>query len=148
MGRSRCQGPISQCAPFGHLSCRACGVDLGQGGSRRLFCETCWAKACPECGVRGGHPQGKCRYSRRRRRPGLITRYRVVSEQSILALYLAHRTQAVRLARGIAGVDAEDVVHDVVTWLLEKRDYLPRTPGAAYFFTAVKHTALRRLLYA
>jgi len=54
----------------------------------------------------------------------------------------------VRLARGIAGVDAEDVVHDVVTWLLEKLDYLPRTPGAAYFFTAVKHTALRRLLYA
>src|SRR5262247_2241569 len=39
-------------------------------------------------------------------------------------------------------------VHDVVTWLLEKRDYLPHTPGARYFFTAVKHTALRRLLYA
>jgi len=71
-----------------------------------------------------------------------------VSEQEILDLYLAHRAQAVRLVYGIVGAEAEDVVHDVITYLLEKRDYLPHTPGARYFFTAVKHTALRRLLYA
>jgi hypothetical protein len=32
--------------------------------------------------------------------------------------------------------------------LLEKRDYLTAIPGKAYFFTAVRNTALRRLLYA
>jgi hypothetical protein len=36
----------------------------------------------------------------------------------------------------------------VVCYLLEKREYLTAVPGKAYFLTAVKHTALRRLLYA
>jgi DNA-directed RNA polymerase specialized sigma24 family protein len=49
---------------------------------------------------------------------------------------------------GIVGAEAEDVVHDVTLYLLEKRDYLRDAPGAAYFLTAVKNGALRRLLYA
>src|SRR5262245_29858352 len=134
------------CSSLKPRRCRDCGADLGHSG--RLICATCRTTTCPECGVRGGRHRGSCRYTQRRRRPGLTTRYGVVTEQAILDLYLAHRAQAVRLARGIVGTEAEDIVHDVVTWLLEKRDYLPHTPGARYFFTAVKHTALRRLLYA
>ena len=128
--------------------CRGCGVELGHGGSQRQFCEPCWAQACPECGVRGGRHQRTCLYEQRDRRPGLTERYGVVTEQEILDLYLEHRDHAVRIARGIVGADAEDAVHDVTAWLLEKRDYLRDAPGAAYFLTAVKHTALRRLLYA
>jgi DNA-directed RNA polymerase specialized sigma24 family protein len=80
--------------------------------------------------------------------PGLTEYHGVVTEQDILDLYLAHRAPAVRLARSIVGVEGEDVVHDVTLYLLEKRDYLRDPPGAAYFFTAVRHAALRRLLYA
>ena len=96
----------------------------------------------------GGKHGARCLYNRRQRRPGLTTRYGVVSEQEILELYLEHRAHAVQLARRIVGADAEDVVHDVMLYLLEKRDYLRDAPGAAYFLTAVKNTALRRLLYA
>ena len=34
------------------------------------------------------------------------------------------------------------------TYLLEKREYLTAVPGKGYFLRAVKHAALRRLLYA
>ena len=64
-------------------------------------------------------------------------------------LYLEDRERAVQIARRVVGADTEDVVHDVTLYLLlEKRDYLRDAPGEAYFLTAVKHTALRRLLYA
>ena len=128
--------------------CRGCGVELGHGGSHRQFCEPCWAQECPECGVRGGRHQRSCLYEQRQRRPGLTEFYGVVTEQDIIALYLEHREHAVRIARRIVGADAEDVVHDVTLYLLEKRDYLRDAPGRGYFLTAVKHTALRRLLYA
>jgi hypothetical protein len=39
-------------------------------------------------------------------------------------------------------------VQDVILYLLQKRDYLPRAPGPKYFFKAVQRTALRRHLYA
>jgi len=44
--------------------------------------------------------------------------------------------------------EAEDVVHDVTVYLLEKRDDLTAIPGKAYFLTAVRNGALRWLLYA
>jgi hypothetical protein len=56
--------------------------------------------------------------------------------------------QAERLARGIVGADAEDVVQDVTLYLLEKRGYQRAVPGPAYFLTAVRKAALRRLVYA
>ncbi len=95
--------------------CRGCGVELGHGGSQRLFCPTCWALECPECGVRGGRHQRACLYERRRRRPGLTTYHGVVTEAEIVGLYLEHRAHAVRLAHGIVGAEAEDVVHDVTS---------------------------------
>jgi hypothetical protein len=141
-------GHYPYCCQVQARPCRGCGVELGHGGSQRRFCEACWAHQYPECRVRGGRHQRSCLYERRRRRPGL-TEYRgVVTEQEIVDLYVAHRARARQVARRIVGADAEDVVHDVTLYLLAKRDYLTAAPGAAYFLTAVKHTALRRLLSA
>jgi hypothetical protein len=79
---------------------------------------------------------------------GLTTVYNLVSEEDIVALYLEHRAYAIRLAHGIVGAEAEDIVHDVVTYMLEKREYLTAVPSRSYFLRAVKHGALRRLRYA
>jgi hypothetical protein len=137
------------CSSLKPRPCRGCGVELGHGGSQRLFCGPCWENQCPECGVRGGRHQRICRYDQRRRRPGLTTVYNVVTQEEIAALYLAHRARAVRLAGRICGpAHAEDVVHDVTLFLLAKRAHLKDTPGRRYFLKAVKHAALRRLLYA
>ena len=136
------------CSTLRPRPCRGCGVELGRGGSRRLFCEACRARQCPECRVYGGRHRRTCLYERRRRRPELtrLTERRgVVTEAVIVALYREHRPRAVQLARRFVGAEAEDVVHDVTLYLLERRDYLRAVPGAAYFLTAVRRTALRRL---
>jgi DNA-directed RNA polymerase specialized sigma24 family protein len=78
-----------------------------------------------------------------------MTFYGVVTEQDIVELFEAHRATARRLAERICGpLEGEDVVSDVVAWLLEHRDYLQSPPGVAYFFQAVTNNARRRLLYA
>jgi len=128
--------------------CRGCGVELGHGGSSSPFCEACRAQQCPECGTRAGRHGPRCLYERRQRRPGLRKYVGVVTEAHIVALYQAHRAHAIRIARPIVGADAEDVVHSVVVYLLERRDYLTAPPGEGYFLTAVRNTALRSLLYA
>ena len=69
-------------------------------------------------------------------------------KKQITALYLAHREKAIRIAWSICQHDAEDVVQDVALYLLEKKDYLTKVPGPAYFYTAVSRTAKRRHLYA
>lgn len=146
---ARAGGHYPYCDLLRPRPCRGCGVELGHGGSHRWFCEACWANQCPECRVRAGRHGASCRYRQRRRRPGLTTVYGVVTEEEIVDLWLAQRARAIRIARAIVGdADAEDVVHDVTLYLLEKRPYLKDAPGRAYFLTAVKHTALRRLLYA
>jgi hypothetical protein len=136
------------CSPVKPRPCRGCSVELGHGGSLSPYCEACRAEQCPECRTYGGRHGEKCLYERRRRRPGLTTVHNLVSEEDVISLYVEHRAYAVRLARAIVGSEAEDIVQDVVTYLLEKRDYLTAVPGKAYFFQAVKHTALRRLRYA
>jgi hypothetical protein len=129
--------------------CRGCGVELGHGGSQSPFCEECRAQQCPECRTLAGRHGAKCLYARRQRRPGLSEYVGVVTEADIVALFETHRAKAVRVAEHICGrVEGEDVVSDVVAWLLEHRDYLQRTPGPAYFFQAVTNNALRRRLYA
>lgn len=136
------------CSQVKPRPCRGCGVELGHGGSQSPYCPACLVQQCPECRTYGGRHGARCLYERRRRRPGLTERHGVVTEEAIVALYLEHRAHAVRLAWGIVGAEAEDVVHDVALYLLEKREYLKDAPGEAYFLTAVKHTALRRLRYA
>lgn len=136
------------CAKGQPRPCHGCGEELGHE-DRRAYCPACRAVQCPECRAFAGRHGRACRYEARRRRPGLTTRYGVVSEAEITTLYLDQRAKAVRLAWSICGeLLAEDVVHDVTVALLEKRDYLSRAPGEAYFLTAVRHGALRKLLYA
>lgn len=96
----------------------------------------------------GRHLQS-CRYLERKRRPGLTIVHGVVTEQEIVDLWLAQRARAIRIARPIVGeADAEDVVSDVVLFLLRKRVYLKAHLGPAYFLTAVRNGALRKRLYA
>ena len=71
-----------------------------------------------------------------------------MSPADILALYEAHGTTALRIARRIVGYpENEDVVQDVFAYLLSKCGYLTAVPGAAYFFAAVRNTSTRRHLY-
>lgn len=56
---------------------------------------------------------------------------------------------AVRLAERICGrLHGEDVVSEVVTYLLERRAYLKSPPSARYFLKATRHGSLRRHRYA
>lgn len=129
--------------------CRGCGVELGHGpGSHSPYCEECRAHQCPECRTYGGRHGAACLYERRQRRPGLTEPHGLVTEAHIVAIYVQHRAQAVQTAQRIVGADAEDVVHDVTLYLLEKRDFLTDIPGQAYFLTAVRNGALRVLVYA
>jgi hypothetical protein len=69
-----------------------------------------------------------------------------VSLLELLALFINHRGAAIRLARSIVGdALAEDCVSEVALYLLERRVYLRRAPSPAYFYVAVKHSALRVL---
>jgi hypothetical protein len=147
---SRPGGSHSASCPIGKpRPCRGCGVELGRGdgATRRQFCEPCWERECPECGVRGGRHQRICLYDTHQRRPGLTERHEIVTVEDILPVYLAHRAVAIRRARRICGAEAEDVVHDVIAYLLGKRAYLRRF-DAGYFYRAVRHAALRSRLYA
>jgi hypothetical protein len=62
-----------------------------------------------------------------------------------VALYEAHRAALVRIARDICGAEAEDVVQDVALYLLRRCANVRF--GRAYFYQAVRITALRRRLY-
>jgi hypothetical protein len=129
--------------------CRGCGVELGHGVGNSTYCADCRAQQCPECRTFGGRHGAKCRYDVRRRRPGLTEYHGVVTEQDIVNVYLEHGRKAVRIARSICGnLEAEDVVHDLTLYLLEKRDYLRFPPTANYFLRAAQHGALRKRLYA
>lgn len=149
---SDCHGPDGEHRPSCRRRrtprlCRGCASVLPTRYG--LYCRACQAQQCPECRVLAGRHGARCLYERRRRRPGLTALHNVVSQEEIAALYLAHRARAVRVAARICGpAFAEDVVHDVVLYLLEKRALLKDAPGRGYFLTAVKHGATRRLLYA
>jgi DNA-directed RNA polymerase specialized sigma24 family protein len=68
----------------------------------------------------------------------------LVSVEMLLDVYMAHRARAVRLARDIAGDEAEDVVQDVTTYLLRRLDTL-RHMDRSLFFTSVKRAAVKRV---
>lgn len=147
--RCRRVGPHAATCPRARgRPCRGCGEDLGDD-TRHAYCEACRAKCCPECNAYAGRHARACQYETRRRRPGLTEYHGVVTEQEILAVYLAHGPTAVRLARRICGAaDAEDILQNVTLYLLEKRDYFYVAPGATYFLKAVRHTARRVRHYA
>ena len=106
--------------------------------------------SCPECQRRGGTHGSSCLFVRRRRRPGLTTRYDVVTGAEIETLWHEHRWGMYSVARQILGdhATAEDVVSEIFVTLLAKRVYLPRCPGIGYLLTAARHTALRHRRYA
>jgi hypothetical protein len=130
------------------VACWGCGAEVGVARRHRRYCEACRAQRCPECQRYASQHAARCRFQRRRRRPGR-QRYGVVTVEHILDLFVRLRAPSVRLAEGIAGrLHGEDVVSEVVTYLLEHRDFLRQPPPPRYFLTAVRNTALRRLLYA
>lgn len=141
-------GHAPRCAKGRVRPCHGCGDDLGHGHNRS-YCDTCRADQCPGCKRFAGQHEAKCDYRTRRRHAPSLTEYRgVVTEADVVAVYLEHGAKAVRLARSICGtLHAEDVVHDLVLYLLEKRDYLRFPPNEAYVLRAVKHGALRKLIY-
>jgi sigma-70-like protein len=125
--------------------CRGCGVKIRH--RRRWYCLTCEASRCPECRASPGRHKTSCRYTQRKRRPRLTIEHDRVTEDAVLDLYLAHGPAAVRLAARVLGKsEAQDVVHDVFVYVLEKRRYIRQVPGRAYLFTAVRHAAIRRFV--
>ena len=50
-----------------------------------VYCEACRAQRCPECRRYAGQHGPRCRYERRRRRPGLTEHLGVVTEEDIAA---------------------------------------------------------------
>jgi hypothetical protein len=127
--------------------CRGCQERLDEWTPRaERYCDACKAIRCPECRAYAGVHRTRCLYQRRPRKPRL-TEYRgLVSEAEILALYVEYRPRAIQVARRVLGrsSDAEDCVHDAVTWFLARRDFLRSVPGPRLFLMAVKHEAFRR----
>jgi DNA-directed RNA polymerase specialized sigma24 family protein len=69
----------------------------------------------------------------------------VVSRDDIRALYETHRANAIRYAHFLgANGDSEDLVHDVVLWLIERQDFLKAPRTKAYLFVAVKREVQQR----
>lgn len=69
----------------------------------------------------------------------------MVTEDVVLDCYLAHGAAAVRLAARLLGPsEAQDVVHDVFVYLLERRRHLKQAPTRGYLFVAVRHASIRR----
>jgi hypothetical protein len=134
------------CSTLKPRPCRGCGAELGRGVHQRRFCEACRAQRCPECGGQGGRHLRTCLYEQRQRRSP-PTHHGLVTEQDIVAIYLAHRAKAIHIARKICHHDAEDVVHDTTIYMLEKRDVLRPPTLKQYFFQAVWNAARRRRLY-
>jgi len=136
----------ASCSSLKPRHCRGCQASLGGAPKMDRYCPSCQAAPrCPTCDKVGGGHLRWCTWSQPKRVPAY---YGIVTEADILALYLEHRTYAVRIAHQIVGADGEDVVQDVTMYLLEKRDYLTALPGKAYFLTAVRNGALRLLIYA
>jgi hypothetical protein len=126
----------------------------------RRYCDRCLETICPECRHAGGTHGAWCLYLQRARLvlrrhfQGLMpprTPYRgVVSREDIRALYEAHREAAIRFAHRLgANGDAEDLVHDVVLYLIERLDFLAQPPTRAYFWMSIRHAvqAWRRSSY-
>jgi Sigma-70 region 2 len=119
---------------------------LGVAVPRSRYCEACRRRRCGECHHYAGHHSPTCQYLRRTRRPRLTQRVDRVPLIELLALFINHRALAVRIARSIVGdALAEDCASEVSLYLLERRVYLRRSPSPAYFYTAVRHSALRVL---
>lgn len=134
--------------------CRACGEVLERPGSRR-YCARCRATVCPECKSYGGHHNVQCLWIHRARRvlrahyqglgPTKMPYQGVVSREDIRTLYEAQRASAIRFAHSLgANGDSEDLVHDVILWLIERQDYLKAPPTKAYLFTSVKRAVMER----
>jgi DNA-directed RNA polymerase specialized sigma24 family protein len=96
-----------------------------------------------------GRHRRTSRYEYRRCRPGLTQRYGVVTDEHLITLWAENRAKAVRIAEFICSrAEAEDIVSEVMLYLLEHRDFLKAPPGRAYFFKTVTNAARRRHLYA
>lgn len=131
------------------IACKACGGPKPRIAGRR-YCDRCRETVCPECKSYGGHHNAQCLWIYRARLvlrahyQGLMPTkmpYRgVVSREDIRALYEAHRARAVRFAHSLgANGDSDDIVQDVILYLIERQDFLGKPPSKAYLFTAVKH---------
>jgi DNA-directed RNA polymerase specialized sigma24 family protein len=108
---------------------RRCGVCGGPLPNNKF-------KTCPKC---------TATLARLRRRPAPVRRDEV-SEREIVEIYLAKRATATRVARRIAGRDAEDAVQSAAEALIRRRSYLwHRGVGRllAYFWTTVRGEARR-----
>jgi hypothetical protein len=134
--------------------CRACREELGPG--HHHYCDRCREVVCPECKTYGGRHHAACLWLHRARRvlrahyqglgPTKMPYQGVVRLEDIQVLYETYRASAVRYAHRLgANGDSEDLVHDVVLWLIERQDYLKQASiTKAYFFTSVRRAVLER----
>jgi hypothetical protein len=158
---SKCKGRGGQHRPGCSWStprpCRGCGVELGAESrhGRRYYCDRCRETVCPECQSFGGRHHVSCLWIHRARRvlkahyqglaPTTMPYQGVVSRQDIQALYETYRAPAIRYAHRLgANGDSEDVVHNVILWLIERQDFLARPPSKRYLFIMVRHAVVDR----
>ena len=74
----------------------------------------------------------------------MAVRYDVTSVEHILAFYVETLPEVIRWARRWgAADDAEDVVHQIVLAMLQRREYLRYPPDRPYLFKAVRTQTLK-----
>lgn len=123
--------------------CRACRAPIGTAPPSTRYCEACRQDQCGYCGkYAGAHNPGCARVKHSRRVPLPVVN--AVSIQMLLDVYVTYRPRAVRLARDIAGDEAEDIVQDVTVYLISRVETLTHV-DKSLFLTSVKRAAVRRM---
>jgi hypothetical protein len=128
--------------------CRACRapIDEAERAANLWYCPTCRAAECGYCHRYAGQHRRTCMSFVHKRTKGANPYVGLITSEMLRELYEAHRQRAVRLAANICGSEAEDIVQDVITYFLGRKDTL-RHASRSLFLTAVKRAAVHRITY-